>query len=431
MKYQFYRVPLLLLSVGLGFLTPSARRISPLELPAAALEASAMPAIGAGFHAVATFRVKGKVAEIVAATPDGRTLCYTDSVAHQIGFVDITNPARPRQTGILKVAGEPTSIAITPNGRWLLCVVHGAPDHLLVIDFKSRKIRRKMTLCGQPDCVAISGDGRYAAVAIENERQKQKSPMPQNPSGSLTIVDIRGAPAEWKLRDVKLTGLATRFAADPEPEFIAINSKNQAAVTLQENNHIVLIDLAAGRVLRHWTAGATSHAADLKMDGKIAFSDRLINARREPDAIAWTAGGNLITANEGDYDLDLKERQYSGGRNWTVFSPTGKILHDDTQLESAVARAGSYPDERSIKSGVEPESVATARFRNRNLTFIGCERANCVAVYDLERERSARLLQILPTGAKPEGLLAIPRRSLLVTANEGDGTLSIFRCDSR
>ena len=37
------------------------------------------------------------------------------------------------------------------------------------------------------------------------------------------------------------------------------------------------------------------------------------------------------------------------------------------------------------------------------------------------------LLQLLPTGDRPEGLLAIPGRDIFVTANEGDGTLSIFR----
>jgi hypothetical protein len=30
-------------------------------------------------------------------------------------------------------------------------------------------------------------------------------------------------------------------------------------------------------------------------------------------AIAWTPGGNLITANEGDYDLDLAPGQFTGG----------------------------------------------------------------------------------------------------------------------
>ena len=34
---------------------------------------------------------------------------------------------------------------------------------------------------------------------------------------------------------------------------------------------------------------------------------------------------------------------------------------------------------------------------------------------------------MLATGDRPEGLLAIPSRNLFVTANEGDGTISIFK----
>jgi hypothetical protein len=45
---------------------------------------------------------------------------------------------------------------------------------------------------------------------------------------------------------VSLTGIADRFSEDPEPEFVSINKDNIAAVTLQENNHIVLVSLQSG-----------------------------------------------------------------------------------------------------------------------------------------------------------------------------------------
>ena len=48
----------------------------------------------------------------------------------------------------------------------------------------------------------------------------------------------------------QLTGLAERFPDDPEPEYVSINASNQAAVTLQENNHVVIVDLATGGMSR-------------------------------------------------------------------------------------------------------------------------------------------------------------------------------------
>ena len=49
-----------------------------------------------------------------------------------------------------------------------------------------------------------------------------------------------------------------------------------------------------------------------------------------------------------------------------------------------------------------------------------------MAVYQLVTDRNPRLVQLLPTGERPEGLLAIPSRDLFVSANEDDGTISIF-----
>jgi hypothetical protein len=56
------------------------------------------------------------------------------------------------------------------------------------------------------------------------------------------------------------------------------------------------------------------------------------------------------------------------------------------------------------------------------------ERGSAVAVYRLNGSKDkTKFIQILETGSRPEGLLAIPGRSLFVTANEGDGTIDIFQ----
>ena len=218
------------------------------------------------FSPASTHSVKGMVAEIVAATPDERTLVYTDSDAQQVGWIDISNPQQPCEDKPTEVNGEPTSVALTPDGEWALCVVRDVlqrktsePQHeLVVIDAKSHRLVRRMKLGGQPDCIEISSDGKFAAIAIENERRDTEAPMPQSPGGWVSIIDLQGEPAQWKERHVSLDGLAERFANDPEPEYIAINEQNEAAVTLQENNAVVIIDLASGKVLEHWSCGTTT-----------------------------------------------------------------------------------------------------------------------------------------------------------------------------
>ncbi len=85
-----------------------------------------------------------------------------------------------------------------------------------------------------------------------------------------------------------------------------------------------------------------------------------------------------------------------------------------------------YDDKRSEKKGIEPETVKVANIGGQNLMFIACERGACVMVYDISDEQAPRLLQILAAGKQPEGLAILPKRGLIVAANEGEGTLSIW-----
>ena len=70
------------------------------------------------FQRIATFSVyrnneditQETVAEIVAATRNGRTLVYTDSKRGAIGLLDISYPHHPKPLGTVAVGGEPTSV---------------------------------------------------------------------------------------------------------------------------------------------------------------------------------------------------------------------------------------------------------------------------------------------------------------------------------
>ena len=69
-----------------------------------------------------------------------------------------------------------------------------------------------------------------------------------------------------------MKGLAAVAGDDPEPEYVDINSKNEIAVTLQENNHIVLINGNDGKIIGNFSAGTVDLAGiDTKSDGAIDF----------------------------------------------------------------------------------------------------------------------------------------------------------------
>ncbi|MGY1832675.1 hypothetical protein ACI8AA_19865 [Geodermatophilus sp. SYSU D01180] len=413
----------------------AAAPLAVLALAASAAPASAAPATPA-FTELATFDVAGEVAEILSVTPDGRTVVYTGSASGGIGLVDIGRPDRPRQAGAVEVGGEPTSVAVTQDGRRALVVVDDTDGaftspagRLVVVDLRTLAVVAEHELGGQPDSIALSPDGRYAAVAIENQRDEElevdgvEGGLPQAPGGWLAVVGLQGPPAGWTVDRVELAGLpGLAYPTDPEPEFVDVNARNVAAVTLQENDAVALVDLRSRSVVGSFSAGTVTRAdADLEDDGAATFDDAL-TAPREPDAVQWTPDGDLLTADEGDL-----AGEPSGGRGWTVFSPGGEVLYaSGGAAERALAGAGRYPDGRSDDKGAEFEGAEVAAVRGTTYAFIGSERGDAVLVYDLADETAPRLLQVLPTGDAPEGLLAVPNRQLFLTSNEDDGTISVF-----
>ncbi|MDQ3774031.1 MAG: hypothetical protein M3461_06525 [Pseudomonadota bacterium] len=263
-------------------------------------------------------------AEIVSASEDGKLLIYTDSQSEQLGFVDLDQPGAPKPQGVLAMSGEPTSVAV--SGPYALAVVDKSPSfsapsgELVVIDLETRDIVRRIDLGGQPDSIAVSPDRRYAAIAIENERDEEAGDgrPPQSPPGFVVIVDLQGPPAEWGTRTVGLVGIPGLFPDDPEPEFVDINDRNIAAVTLQENNHVALIDLPTGKILRHWNAGTVDlRQVDVLENDLIELDDELKEVPREPDAVAWISPFRLATADEGDLD--------GGSRGFTFFDREGQV----------------------------------------------------------------------------------------------------------
>ncbi|MCP8895605.1 esterase-like activity of phytase family protein [Shinella daejeonensis] len=398
---------------------------------AAVLAASVAPAAAEPvFNRIASFPVADNLpqgtdaatatsAEIIVATPDGAMLVYSDSPLKAIGFVDIADPRAPKPAGIVSFSGEPTSVAVV-GGKALVAVntreSFVKPSGMLAtVDIAGRTVENSCDLGGQPDSIAVSRDGTLAAVAIENERDEDLGDggLPQMPAGDLVIVSLKDGVVDCaSLKHVPLTGLADVAPEDPEPEFVDFNGRDEIALTLQENNHIVIIDGRTGTVKSHFSAGTVDlEGIDTKKDGALTFTGEMKGLAREPDAVKWLDDDRLVVANEGDWK--------GGARGFTIFDRQGQVLYENgAGFEREIAKIGHYPDKRN-KKGVEPEGLEAATFGDDNLFFVLAERASIVGVYK-DTGAEPELLQLLPSGVGPEGAVAIPGRNLFVTANETD-----------
>ena len=155
---------------------------------ASAIALMAGPALADSFNRIATFPVIANMAEgedkagessaeIISASEDGRTLIYTDSPLGVLGLIDITDPGAPRPLGNVALNGQPTTAHII--GKRALVGVNTSESRadpsgrLAVVDLDSKTETASCDLGGQPDSVAVSRDGSFVAIAIENERDEE------------------------------------------------------------------------------------------------------------------------------------------------------------------------------------------------------------------------------------------------------------------
>jgi hypothetical protein len=96
-----------------------------------------------------------------------------------------------------------------------------------------------------------------------------------------------------------------------------------AVVTLQENNHIALVDLATGKITKHFSAGTVDLTqVDLtdKRPNIVDLTETPAKRMREPDGVTWISRTQFVTANEGDLD--------GGSRSFTVFNTDGSVAYE-------------------------------------------------------------------------------------------------------
>jgi WD40 repeat protein len=400
------------------------------------------------------------VAEIVAGTPDGLFLFYTNASGSKVGVMDISDPQKPLPVTDIAVGdAEPTSAAISRDGKYLVVAARNGdgldkpiPGTLFVYDIEKRNVPRllgRVEIGIGPDSVALAERGGKiaAVVAIEDEEtdSEGEATISGKRPGRVDVVTLNlenpsaSRVASVEFPESSLDGIdGLNFSADPQPEFVAIHpNQHEFAVTLQENNAVAIVDIENfenPKVKSIFCTGTAERKADLKKDGKVDFADAF-KGRREPDGVAYITAGNeiyLALANEGDTNLKtFGDEVYSGGRGLSLHRLDGTLVWDSgLGLEYAASLLGHYPESRSNSRSLEVEGVVGARLYDDDLMIAVSERGSFAAVYRVNDLKNAELIAILPTGVSPEGVTVLTGRDdgkkLVVTANEVDGTINIY-----
>jgi DNA-binding beta-propeller fold protein YncE len=396
------------------------------------------------------------------AVNDGKLSAAIEAANKQEdGKVVVFDTKTYSEVAVIQVGALPDMVTYSPDGKFILTANEGEPNNAYTVD-----------PLGSVSIISVKNN--YAVT-------------------TLNFSSFSTQEAFLKTKGLRVFGPGASFGQDIEPEYIAVSDDSRTAwVTLQENNAIAKIDLNSKVVTNIFPLGFKNYNApgngidpsDRPL-GTVGFNNWPVYGMYQPDAIAVLMDKNtpyLFTANEGDAreyssfveevrtgsvlldpaafangtalkaatdlgrlnvtktmgDVDADgdyDALYSlGARSFSVWNGlTGDLLYDSkNELEMKANLIGAYDDDRSDNKGVEPEGLAVGTVSKKKLAFVGLERADAIAIYDVSNPLQPRFLQILKSGDAPEGVLFISehdspnKRSLLVVSSENDGVVNVY-----
>lgn len=286
--------------------------------------------------------------EISAYMPEKKMLFVVggDKLIEMVSFADEKNP---KVESRLQLDGPATSVTV--YGDLVAISMPAEPDHGLgqVQLFRYAEglipVASAQRLCHLPDMVTFTPDGSKVLVACEGSPSADYN---EDPEGGVAILSVEHGAS---LNDYKLTpkvldfrgldSLALRkkgvrspglqgFVRSIEPEYITVSKDSKWAwVSLQENNAMAKVDIAAEKIVDVFPLGYVDHSKpgfglDVKKDEKVKIKNYPIRGLRQPDGVAsFAVGGKtlVLTANEGASVNDYKA--------WTDEGTVTDLLADE------------------------------------------------------------------------------------------------------
>lgn len=354
-------------------------------------------------------------AEITAFDPVSKRLFVVNGANGSVDVLDLSNPASPKLLGTISVAaigGGVNSVAIH-DGLVALAVeakLKTSPGVVAFYNAADLKLLHTVQVGALPDMVTFTPDGKTLLVANEGEPNSYGLADSVDPEGSVSIITVNrtgtstvatanfkefiGKEAALRSAGIRIFGPGANAAQDIEPEYIAVSADGKTAyVTLQENNAIAIVDIAAAKITslkplglkNHNVAGAGLDASD--EDGgtntnsgtpAIKIGPQPVQGMYLPDGIAsFTVKGvnYLITANEGDaradwpgFNEEKRVREHCPlGLDPAVFGANASVLNLDSNLGRL--RVTSAPDGSATGKNAAGLCTALYSFGGRSFSI--------------------------------------------------------------
>ncbi len=381
-----------------------------------------------------------------------------------LGSVIVFDTKTLAELKTITVGALPDMITISPDQRYVLTANEGEPSSDYLND----------------------PEGTLSIIDIQNNYAVR----------TINFSSQAAAETGLKANGFRIFGPSNSFVKDIEPEYITVSEDSKTAwVTLQENNGIAEVDIVSGTIKGIMPLGFKNYNSgdnfmDLSdRDNAISFTNPWpVFGIYMPDAISnmsYQGDTYLFTANEGDAreyngfneikrikDISLDATKFPdaatlktdskigrlnitstlgdtdndgdfdqlfsfGARSFSVWNARTKALVWDSKndLDIKAQSISKYDDGRSDDKGAEPEAVTIGKVGDKTVAYIGLERADAIAIYDVSNPLQPKFIKIIATGDAPEGVLFISSKespigqSLIVVASENDGNVKIYKAN--
>ena len=394
---------------------------------------------------------------------DGKLAAAIESTNKQEnGKVVVFKTSDYSEIKVVSVGALPDMVTFSPDGKYILSANEGEPNDAYTVD-----------PAGTVSIISVANN--YAVNTID-------------------FSAFTGQKAALMSKGFRVFGPGNDFLKGIEPEYITVSEDSKTAwVTLQENNAIAKINIDSKTITDIFPLGFKDYNLDgneidpSDKDNATVLGKWKVKGMYLPDAIGLVESGGipyLFTANEGDAreyggfselqrikdksivldptafpnasllkkdeqlgrlnitttlgdtdgDGDYDELYSFGARSFSAWNGnTGMQVYDSkNELDVKTIAAGFYDETRSDDKSVEPEGIAIGSMGSKKIAFVGMERADAVAVYDVSSPAKPVFLQLLKTGDAPEGVLFIAaknsptKKSLLLVSSEGDGQIKVY-----
>jgi len=309
-----------------------------------------------------------------AASPDAvGTLMIGNKGEDTVSFVDL---ASGRELGRVPTGRMPHEIAISPDGRLAAVVAYGAKS-IDIFDVATRTLRQRIDLGANqgPHGIIWLADGRILATTERSQ--------------SLAIVDPRGA-------EPRVTAIST---GQQGTHMVAVSPDSRRAYTANiRSGTISVLDLEAGTKLRDVAVGGKPEGIAITPDGRTLWVSDLEGAR----AVAFDAATFEKLAEVPTGAVPIRVAVSPDGR-WVVTSnaAAGTLTVIDADTRQVV---------RTIPvSGAQAAVQVTILFSADGERIYAAETGrDQVAEIDIA---AGKVLRRLPAGRQGDGLAIAPPAS--------------------